>query len=90
MQKFHFGLVNVSDGKCRPQPARLKVCPDLLVLQREEIIFPDDDDTYPTDNKVRSLYFVSKLDLVGSLNLDKASLYLTYDMRGGSFVSAWD
>ena len=24
-QKFHYGLVNVSDGKCRPQPARLKV-----------------------------------------------------------------
>ena len=58
MQKFHFGLVNVSDGKCRPQPARLKVCPEYLVLQREEIIFPDDDDSYPTDNKVKMGPFI--------------------------------
>ncbi len=50
-QPFHYGLVNVSDGKCRPQPARLKVCPDLLVLQREEFVFPEEDDGL--DNKVR-------------------------------------
>ena len=34
---------------------RLKLCPDLLVLQREEFIFPDDDDGYPVDNKVNLL-----------------------------------
>lgn len=51
-QQYHYGIVNVSDGKCRPQPARLKVCPEYLVLQKEEFIFPDDDDTYPRDNKV--------------------------------------
>ena len=49
---YHYGLVTVSDGKCRPQMTRLKLCPDLLVLQREEFIFPDDDDGYPVDNKV--------------------------------------
>ena len=54
LQPFHYGLVNVSDGKCRPQPARLKVCPDYLVLQREEFIFPDDDDGL--DNKVREYF----------------------------------
>ena len=48
---YHYGLVTVSDGKCRPQTTRLKLCPDLLVLQREEFIFPDDEDGYP-DNKV--------------------------------------
>ena len=50
-QQFHYGLVYVSDGKCRPQPARLKVCPEYLVLQREEFIFPDDEDD-SFDNKV--------------------------------------
>ena len=45
----------MSDGKCRPQTTRLKLCPDLLVLQREEFIFPDDDDGYPVDNKVNNL-----------------------------------
>ena len=36
--------MTVSDGKYRPQLARLKVCPDFLALQREEFVFPDDDD----------------------------------------------
>ena len=49
---YHYGVVTVSDGKCRPQTTRLKLCPDLLVLQREEFIFPDDEDGYPVDNKV--------------------------------------
>ena len=53
---YHYGLVTVSDGKCRPQMTRLKLCPDLLVLQREEFIFPDDEDGYPVDNKVNNLY----------------------------------
>ena len=45
--------MSVSDGKCRPQLTRLKLCPDFLVLQREEFIFPDDDDGYTgLDNKV--------------------------------------
>ena len=35
---------------------RLKLCPDLLVLQREEFIFPDDDDGYPVDNKVKLIH----------------------------------
>jgi len=52
---YHYGLVTVSDGKCRPQMTRLKLCPDLLVLQREEFIFPDDDDGYPVDNKLRTV-----------------------------------
>ena len=51
-QKFHYGIVNVSDGKCRPQPARLKVCSEFLVLQREEFIFPEEGDGYPADDKV--------------------------------------
>ena len=45
-------MVTVSDGKCRPQTTRLKLSTDSLVLQREEFIFPDDDDGYPVDNKV--------------------------------------
>jgi len=52
---YHYGLVTVSDGKCRPQTTRLKLCPDLLVLQREEFIFPDDEDGYPVDNKLRTV-----------------------------------
>ena len=52
---YHYGIVTVSDGKCRPQTTRLKLCPDLLVLQREEFIFPDDEDGYPVDNKVITL-----------------------------------
>jgi hypothetical protein len=32
-QKVHYGLVAVSDGKCRPQTSRLKLTPDFLVLQ---------------------------------------------------------
>ena len=52
LQRYHYGLVTVSDGKCRPQTTRLKLSTDLLVLQREEFIFPDDDDGYPVDNKV--------------------------------------
>jgi hypothetical protein len=53
-QKVHYGLVTVSDGKCRPQTSRLKLTPDVLVLQKEEFIFPDDEDGYPIDNKVSS------------------------------------
>ena len=45
-------MVNVSDGKCRPQPARLKVCQDFLILQREEFIFPDEEDGYPAENTI--------------------------------------
>ena len=55
---YHYGLVTVSDGKCRPQMTRLKLCPDLLVLQREEFIFPDDDDGYPVDNKVNYTKYI--------------------------------
>ncbi len=53
---YHYGLVAVSDGKCRPQVTRLKLCPDHLVLQREEFIFPDEEDGYPVDNKVIGLH----------------------------------
>ena len=54
LQHYHYGLVTVSDGKSRPQTARIKLSSDTLVLQREEFIFPDDDDGgYPVDNKVR-------------------------------------
>lgn len=66
-KQYHYGIVNVSDGKCRPQPARLKVCPEYLVLQKEEFIFPDDDDTYPRDNKKRTLRLKRQLD--GSLGI---------------------
>ena len=55
MQRCHYGLVTVSDGKCRPQTTRLKLSTDSLILQREEFIFPDDDDGYPVDNKVNHL-----------------------------------
>ncbi len=44
--------MTVSDGKCRPQTSRLKLTADTLVLQKEEFIFPDDEDGYPVDNKV--------------------------------------
>ena len=30
----------------------MKLSTDTLILQREEFIFPDDDDGYPVDNKV--------------------------------------
>eukprot|EP00095_Tigriopus_kingsejongensis_P005920 maker-scaffold825_size91437-snap-gene-0.16 protein:Tk05920 transcript:maker-scaffold825_size91437-snap-gene-0.16-mRNA-1 annotation:"gamma-1-syntrophin isoform x2" len=66
-KQFHYGIVNVSDGKCRPQTARLKVCPEYLVLQREEFIFPDDDDSYPMDNKKRTLRLKRQPD--GSLGI---------------------
>jgi hypothetical protein len=52
-QRVHYGLVTVSDGKCRPQTSRLKLTADTLVLQKEEFIFPDDEDGYPVDNKVK-------------------------------------
>jgi hypothetical protein len=52
---YHYGLVTVSDGKCRPQTTRIKLSSDLLVLQREEFIFPDEDNGYPVDNKVYSM-----------------------------------
>ena len=55
LQRYHYGLVTVSDGKCRPQTTRLKLSTDSLILQREEFIFPDDDDGYPVDNKVNHL-----------------------------------
>ena len=54
-QRCHYGLVTVSDGKCRPQTTRLKLSTDTLILQREEFIFPDDDDGYPVDNKVNHI-----------------------------------
>ena len=51
----------MSDGKSRPQTARIKLCSESLVLQREEFIFPDDDDGgYPVDNKVtHKLLFIA-------------------------------
>ena len=57
-QRCHYGLVTVSDGKCRPQTTRLKLSTDSLVLQREEFIFPDDDDGYPVDNKVSYILLI--------------------------------
>ena len=62
-QKFHYGIVNVSDGKCRPQPARIKVCSEFLVLQREEFIFPDEEDGYPADDKVSQIRY-GKFDYI--------------------------
>ena len=58
LQRFHYGIVTVSDGKCRPQTTRLKLSTDMLVLQREEFIFPDDDDGYPVDNKVKFITLI--------------------------------
>ena len=49
MRKFHYGLVAVSDGKCRPQPSRVKLCSDYLVLQREEFHIWEDEETYNVD-----------------------------------------
>ncbi len=49
-------MVTVSDGKCRPQTSRLKLTADTLVLQKEEFIFPDDEDGYPVDNKVIEIH----------------------------------
>ena len=57
-QRYHYGIVTVSDGKCRPQTTRLKLSTDMLVLQREEFIFPDDDDGYPVDNKVKFITLI--------------------------------
>ena len=75
--------MNVSDGKCRPQPARLKVCPDYLVLQREEFIFPDDDDGYPIDNKVRrAIYIVAiarERDQAKMMKKNDSTTYVTYE-----------
>jgi len=68
----HYGLVTVSDGKCRPQTSRLKLTPDFLVLQKEEFIFPDDDDGYPIDNKV----WDAKLKKFLSLEMCKLHLKL--------------
>jgi len=63
--------VTVSDGKCRPQTLQLKLSPDVLILQREEFIFPDDDDGYPIDNKVWQLcsllYFIFEVKIDESL-----------------------
>ena len=68
-QKFHYGIVNVSDGKCRPQPARLKVCSEFLVLQREEFIFPDEEDGYPADDKVSDVRY-GKLSWLNGVNVN--------------------
>ncbi len=67
MQQFHYGLVSVSDGKCRPQPARLKVCPDLLVLQREEFLFPDEGDPEGIDNKVSEMVWCPLVRMVSEI-----------------------
>ena len=53
LRKFHYALVSVSDGKCRPQPSRIKLCSEYLVLQREEFHIWEDEETYPVEAGLR-------------------------------------
>ena len=55
LRKFHYGLVSVSDGKCRPQASRIKLCSEYLVLQREEFHIWEDEETYPVEAGLRYL-----------------------------------
>jgi len=55
LRKFHYCLVSVSDGKCRPQASRIKLCSEYLVLQREEFHIWDDEDTYPVEAGLRTV-----------------------------------
>ena len=53
LRKFHYALVSVSDGKCRPQPSRIKLCSEYLVLQREEFHIWEDENSYPVEPGLR-------------------------------------
>ena len=53
LRKFHYALVCVSDGKCRPQASRIKLCSEYLVLQREEFHIWEDEETYPVEAGLR-------------------------------------
>lgn len=55
LRKFHYALVSVSDGKCRPQPSRIKLCSEYLVLQREEFHIWEDEETYPVEAGLRTV-----------------------------------
>ena len=56
LRKFHYALVCVSDGKCRPQASRIKLCSEYLVLQREEFHIWEDEETYDVQAGLR--YFL--------------------------------
>ena len=55
LRKFHYGLVSVSDGKCRPQASRIKLCSDYITLQREEFHIWEDEDTYNVEAGLRTV-----------------------------------
>ena len=55
LRKFHYGLVSVSDGKCRPQSSRIKLCSDYITLQREEFHIWEDEDTYNVESGLRTV-----------------------------------
>ena len=55
LRKFHYGLVSVSDGKCRPQSSRIKLCSDYITLQREEFHIWEDEDTYNVEAGLRTV-----------------------------------
>uniref|UniRef100_A0A1A9VSN7 PDZ domain-containing protein n=1 Tax=Glossina austeni TaxID=7395 RepID=A0A1A9VSN7_GLOAU len=45
--KIRTGMVNVSDGKCKPEPLRLNLTMELLTLQRLEIVTPTNPQNGP-------------------------------------------
>ena len=55
LRKFHYGLVSVSDGKCRPQSSRIKLCSDYITLQREEFHIWEDENTYNVEAGLRTV-----------------------------------
>jgi len=67
LRKFHYGLVSVSDGKSKPQPSRLKLCSEYIVLQREEFHIWEDEDSYPVDSTLREVNLSRQPD--GSLGI---------------------
>lgn len=53
---MHAGLVSVSDGKSKPQPMKLILTSDSLVLQREQLVISTATlDNNGPDGRVSSL-----------------------------------
>lgn len=60
--QIRIGMVNVSDGKCKPEPLRLNLTMELLTLQRLEIVTPTNPHQGPpNESKVSSF---NKLQLI--------------------------
>uniref|UniRef100_A0A1A9WR78 PDZ domain-containing protein n=1 Tax=Glossina brevipalpis TaxID=37001 RepID=A0A1A9WR78_9MUSC len=47
LKQIRTGMVNVSDGKCKPEPLRLNLTMELLTLQRLEIVTPTNPQNGP-------------------------------------------